>query len=286
VKSLNPKTVSDSLYLVLADRLISDYSGDAYRLACLESRGGNRSAEYRAELPGLDVWVSCRPLQPAISGGDLYYLSVCSQGSISRVTVADVAGHGESVSAIAEHLRDALREHADDWDQSALIRQLNDGFLKGARGGQYATFFLLSHYAATGELLFTNAGHVPPLWRRAALREWTFLQDATPYSKEIADLPLGMIPGTAYRQTAVQLEPDDLLLLYTDGVNESQDGHGEQLGLNRLLEIADSLPDGSPAAAGEALLAAVAQYRGDTPPADDETVVVLQRRPHLAGRAC
>jgi sigma-B regulation protein RsbU (phosphoserine phosphatase) len=260
----------------------SDYSGDVYKLACLEIRGGNRSAVYGADLPGLKAWVSCRPLQPATRGGDLYYLSVCSKGSISRVTIADVAGHGESVSATAEHLREALQKHADDWDQSALIRQLNDGFFKGRAGGKYATAFLLSHYAATGELLFTNAGHLPPLWRRAALGHWTFLQDATPYSKEIADLPLGMIPGTAYTQTAVQLEPDDLLLLYTDGVNESHDGKGEQLGLDRLLEMANSLPTGSAAAAGEALLAAVERFRGGGPPTDDETLVALHRGPYPA----
>lgn len=269
-----------------ANNLSSEYSGDVYRLACLELRGGNRSAVYRAELPGLNAWVSCRPLQPATHGGDLYYMSVCSHGSVSRVTIADVAGHGESVSAVAGHLRDALREYADQWDQSALIRQLNETFLKGSSDGQFATAFLLSHYAETGELLFTNAGHLPPLWRRAALGEWSFLQDLTPYSKEIADLPLGMIPGTAYRQTAVQLEPDDLLLLYTDGVSESHDDRGEQLGLDRLLEIAAGLPSDSAAAAGEALLEAVARFRGSAPPTDDETVVALHRRPRPTALLC
>src|SRR6516165_12310214 len=115
-----------------------DSSGEVYRFACLELRGGNRAAVYRADLPGLNAWVSCRPLHPAIRGGDLYYLSVCSQGSISRITIADVAGHGEDVSTLAERLRDALREYADHWDQSALIRRLNDSFLKVSLGGKYA----------------------------------------------------------------------------------------------------------------------------------------------------
>jgi phosphoserine phosphatase RsbU/P len=250
---------------------------DAYRLACLELRGGNRTAVYSAELAGLNAWVSCRPLEPATHGGDVYYLSVCSQASISRVTIADVAGHGEGVSEVAERLRDALREHADHWDQSALIRRLNDGFLKGRVAGKYATAFLLSHYVATGELLFTNAGHLPPLWYHARSGDWTFMQDATPYSKEIADLPLGMIPGTAYTQNAAQLEEDDLLLLYTDGVNEAEDDHGEQLGLQRLLLLAYSLPTSSATAAGEALAAAVASFRGYQPPSDDQTIIALHR---------
>src|SRR5262249_39228470 len=155
------------------------------------------------------------------------------------------------------------------WDQSVLIRRLNVSFLNIAVRGKFATAILLGHYVETGELLFTNAGHLPPLWYHAALREWTYLQDTTPYSKEIADLPLGLISSTAYTQTAVQLEPDDLLLLYTDGINESCDERGTQLGLDRLLKIARGLPAGSASAAGEALVSAVASFRGKAPAADD-----------------
>src|SRR5690348_9402255 len=197
-----------------------------YRLACMELRGGNDSAEYAVELPGLSGWVSCRPLRPAARGGDLYYLSACSNGVIARIALADVSGHGEIVSAAAVRLQDALRRHVDHWDQSALIRQLNESFLKGAQSAQYATAFLASYYRGSGEMLFTNAGHLPPLWYRAARREWILMNDATSYSKEILDLPLGMIAGTSYSQTGVQLEPGDLLILYTDGVSEAADETG------------------------------------------------------------
>jgi sigma-B regulation protein RsbU (phosphoserine phosphatase) len=234
---------------------------------------------HKAELPGLDAWISCRPLLPATRGGDLYYLSVCSQGSISRITLADVSGHGEGVSTLAERLRESLREHADHWDQSALIRQLNDSFLKISTAGKFATAVLLGHYVETGEILFTNAGHPPPLWYRSAAREWTLLQNETPYSKEIADLPLGLILGTAYTQAAVQLEPGDLLLLYTDGIIESPNDRGEELGLEGLLEMARGLPGGSASGAGAALLEAVKRFRGQAAAKDDETVVALHRRP-------
>jgi len=244
----------------------------------MELQGGNRLATYSAELPGLAGWVSCHPLGPSPSGGDLYYLSACSQGVIARVALADVAGHGEAVSSAAVRLHHALRQHVDDWDQSALIRQLNDTFLRGAKKTRFATAFLASFYSGSGELLFTNAGHVPPLWYRASTREWSLLYESTPLSKEIADLPLGLIAGTSYSQTAVQLEPGDLLLLYTDGISESHDESGTQLGLARLLSIARNLPAESPMAAGQGLLAAVARFRGAVPASDDATVVALQRR--------
>jgi serine phosphatase RsbU (regulator of sigma subunit) len=251
----------------------------AYRLACLELRGGNHRAEYPAELPGLAGWVWCRPLRPAASGGDLYYLSACSQGVIARVVVADVAGHGETVSAAAMRLREALREHVDEWDQSLLIRQLNDSFLNEEQEGRYATIFLASYCSTSGELLFTNAGHLPPLWYRSGQDEWTLLRDSTPHGIWVVDLPLGIIAGTSYTQMVVQLEPGDLLLLYTDGISESRDESGEQLGLDRLLSMARDLPTESSTAAGRALLTAVEGFRGRVPSTDDETVVVLQRSP-------
>jgi sigma-B regulation protein RsbU (phosphoserine phosphatase) len=197
---------------------------------------------------------------------------------IARVVLADVAGHGDVVSSAAVRLRDALREQVDHWDQSMLIRRLNESILWGAPHSRFATAFLASFYRESGELLFTNAGHQPPLWYRAAAREWIFLADSTPYSKEILDLPLGMIAGTAYSQTAVQLEAGDLLLLYTDGINESVDASGEQLGLERLLSVAQGLPVESAAAAGKGLLSAIERFRGSVPPVDDETVVALERR--------
>jgi serine phosphatase RsbU (regulator of sigma subunit) len=254
------------------------------RLACLEIRGGNRLAVYSAELPGLNAWISSRPLLPAVRGGDLHYLSVCSGGVVSRVVLADVAGHGEVVGSIAERLKDALRLHADSWDQSVLIQNLNNTFLRGSGqdgpgGLQYATALVLSYHDQSKELLFTNAGHSIPLWFRADLERWFLLEDSIPNPVEVTDLPLGLIPGTSYTMTEIRMAPGDLLVLYTDGITESTDDSGEQLGLEGLLAMARQSPVHSPDAAGRALLAAVEAFRGHTTAADDETLVVLQFKP-------
>jgi len=175
-------------------------AGQVERLACLGLRGGNHSAQYAARLPGLTAWVSCNPLWPSRRGGDLYYLSACSLGSIARVV----------------------------------------------------------------------------LFCRATTQEWSYLQDFMPEPKEVSDLPLGMIPGTEYHQTAARLSPGDLLILYTDGINEAENESGDQLGLECLLSMARSLPVSSAAAAGEALMAAVVRFRGSAPAKDDATVVALR----------
>jgi phosphoserine phosphatase RsbU/P len=250
---------------------------DAQRLACLEIKGGNEHARYAIELPGLAAWVWCRPITPSTRGGDLHYLSVCSQGSISRIALADVAGHGEIVAAAATRLRDVLREHSDAWDQTDVVRELNDSFSAGAGVLEYATAFVLGHYSQTGELLFTNAGHLPPLWYHADENKWSFMLESTPYSKTIADLPLGLISGTGYSQTAVQLGPDDLVILYTDGITESTNGAGQELDKDGLLALAQGVPVSSAMEAGEALLAKVEEFHGPGAASDDETIIVLQR---------
>src|SRR5437016_2774772 len=248
-----------------------------HRMACLEIRGGNHKESYSVELPGLSAWISCRPLSPATEGGDLHYMTVCGKGAISRVVLADVAGHGEVVSSVAERLRDGLRKHVNTWDQSILIQELNNSFLAGANGVQYATAFVLGHYVQSGELLFTNAGHVPPLWYRAAERKWLIISHSTPYAKDVADLPLGLIAGTPYTQTAIQLSPGDLLVLYTDGISESRDAAGRELGFDQLASFASTVPVEQPDEAGEALLSCVEMFRRPVPAADDETMVVLRR---------
>lgn len=251
-------------------------AGKIERFACLELRGGNQLATYAARLPGLSAWVSCTPLRPSQRGGDLYYLSACSHGSVARIVIADVSGHGERVSTAASRLERALRQYIDLWDQSVLIRDLNESFFRDEHRVKFATAFLGSFASESGDLLFTNAGHMLPLWYRAASQKWTYLQDFMPAPKTISDLPLGLIPGTEYHQTAARLGPGDLLILYTDGINEAENEAGDQLGLACLLSMACSLPVNSPTATGEALVAAVSRFRGTAPAKDDATVVALR----------
>lgn len=248
-----------------------------HRMACLEVKGGNRRESYSVELPGLSAWISCRPLMPATQGGDLHYLTLCGEGAISRVVLADVAGHGEIVSSVAERLRDGLRKHVSTWDQTMLMQELSDSFPAGAEEGQYATAFVLGHYVETGEVLFTNAGHVPPLWYRASERKWVIVSDLTPYAKEVGDLPLGLIPGTPYTQTAIQLDASDLFVLYTDGISESRDPTGRELGSNQFVGLASKACVDSADEAGKALFSIVDVFRGGVP-ADDETIIVLRRK--------
>jgi sigma-B regulation protein RsbU (phosphoserine phosphatase) len=103
------------------------------------------------------------------------------------------------------------------------------------------------------------------------------LQDSTPFAVEIEGLPLGLIPGTTYSQTAVRLEADDMLILYTDGITEAMDPSGKQLGHRGLVELARGLATESPAEVIRALMLGAQAFRHGAPRRDDESLVVLRR---------
>jgi phosphoserine phosphatase RsbU/P len=246
------------------------------RLACFELWGGNGNANHAVELPGLEGWVYSTPIEPGAGGGDVHYLSVCRQGRISRIAVADVAGHGSYASSMAESLRRVFQHHTDNWDQSALMRELNEAFVRESTVSQFATAAVLGFYLETGELLFSSAGHPPALWYRAQEKSWELLQDCTPYAVEIGGLPLGLIPGTAYSQTGVRLASGDALVLYTDGITEARDSSGSELGEKGLLEMVRGLRPATPSGTCQNLLSALQAFRGDQPRHDDETLLVLK----------
>ncbi len=250
------------------------------RFACFELWGGNGAVEHPIELPGLQGWISCTPFGDAPHGGDVHYVSVCSKGQVSRVALADVAGHGAYASSTANRLRKLFERHSDNWDQSSLMWEINEAFRQSAGEVQLATAVVLGFYLGTGELLFTNAGHLPLLWHHASSGVWEWLEDRTPYAKAIADLPLGLISGTNYVQTGVELNLNDMLILYTDGITETRDEKGMMLGQEGLLNIVRALemsPQRGPEEVGRALSARLKSFRGLSPRHDDETLVVLQR---------
>jgi phosphoserine phosphatase RsbU/P len=252
-----------------------DESEKPHALVCTEVWGGNQKVIRTVKLPSMLAWVASTPFQEGEGGGDLHYMSVCEIDLISRVALADVSGHGGDVNAVTQTLRKLMRNNINSWDQSDFMRGLNDTFRQGGNG-KYATAIVLSFHRITGRLVFSNAGHLAPLWYHADRRTWGWLEEGTE-AKKIAGFPVGLIAGSDYSQTVVALKPSDLLLLYTDGITEAENATGQDLGGEQLLEWARQAPVDSPRALGENLLRRLDLFRGPVRN-DDETLVVLQRK--------
>lgn len=250
-----------------------------YHVACTEVWGGNNIADEVVKLPGLVALIHSEPAEAATTGGDVYYVSVCDKRVLSRVVLADVAGHGEAVGGTAIKLRTLLKKHINTFDQSALMREINEAFRSENEDlAQYATATVLSYYCKTAELIFASAGHPPTLWYHGNEKTWDWLHERTNHAVKTAEgLPLGLIHGTDYEQTRVRLAEGDLLILYTDGITECEDETAKELGYEGLLKLLRSLPVKPSIATASALVTAVEEFRGRTPCLDDQSVIVLQR---------
>lgn len=257
-------------------------SPPAHRMQCMEVWGGSHGTDRLVSVPGLDAWVYSRPYADDADGGDIHYLSMCGWGMLARFLVADVSGHGGAVASLAGSLRDLMRQNVNTLDQSDMMRSLNERFADVADDGRFATAVAASYYAPIGKLIVSNAGHPHPLWYQAKTGRWRWLRDdCDGQSRDVADLPLGLIAGTAYRQFAVPMSRGDAVVIYSDGMVEAMNGSRQQLGMSRLLALAESLDATDPRRFGTALLEYVTEHRGDVAWDDDVTLVVLRHNGHV-----
>ena len=247
------------------------------RMTCMEVWGGNQFTTQSVEFGGLDAWVYSKPYGQAHSGGDVYYASSCATGRISRLLLADVAGHGTSVAATAADLRTLMRRFVNRLDQTEFVRLLNQQFMAMSREAVFATAIVSTYFAPSRRLIVCNAGHPRPLMYRAAARHWDFLGHAGPASQPTpGNVPLGLIDASDYEQFDVELEPGDCVLSYTDALIESHDSDGEMLGERGLLRIVRLLGDVEPQNFIQALLREIAGRYPENLSDDDVTVLVVR----------
>jgi sigma-B regulation protein RsbU (phosphoserine phosphatase) len=99
-----------------------------------------------------------------------------------------------------------------------------------------------------------------------------------------AGVPLGLLADVAYDRLVVKPQSRDLLVLYSDGVTEATSPAGDELGRDRLMNLARTLDSSSPETLGTQLTSAVRAFRGDGEPLDYETIIVIQRVVHDSER--
>src|SRR5439155_13355891 len=107
-------------------------------MQCMEVWSGSQLTMQNFSFSGLDAWVYSKPYGGARHGGDIYYASSCATGRITRLLLADVAGHGQTVAAAAADLRTLMRRFVNRLDQTEFVRLLNEQFAGICGDGRYA----------------------------------------------------------------------------------------------------------------------------------------------------
>ena len=168
-------------------------------------------------------------------GGDFYDFIPLPDDRVG-VLIADVSGKGVSAALLMARLTSDLRYYAiAERSPAAVLARTNTALINRLQDNMFATMLYMVLDLKAHRLTLSNAGHIPPLLRRAGGGEVEELDDAT-------NLALGVLPDAIYDEMAVDLETDDGVLLCTDGVVEARSKTGDEFGFDRLTRTVAKAP--------------------------------------------
>lgn len=212
------------------------------------------------ERQDLDIAASIIPAKEV--GGDLYDFFIRNEKLY--FCVGDVSGKGIPASLVMAVTRTAFRTVSGREDSPALIvSSINDGMVEMNEDNLFVTFFCGVLSLDTGHLCYCNAGHNPP----RALTDRIFDIPIQP------NLPLGVVQGYPFVEQEMDLQYDDALFLYTDGLTEAENSRQEFFGEARMEEALH----GKKSAVDHLknMQRTVAAFVGDAPQSDDLTMLFL-----------
>lgn len=245
-----------------------------HRIRCSEIWGGIQNADLDVCTSGVTASLYSQACDGG-RGGDIYFFSVCGSDRLTRIAIADVAGHGAAISALSRGIFDSLAARMNTLEGNGVLTDLNavvaqQGFMS------MTTAAVIGFYLGDGQLYFSYAGHPPVFVRRRGARDWQPIQLASPTVP--GNLPLGVLDDTAFDQETLPLRPGDRLFLYTDGVLEAPAPDGAQFGEERLRAALDAAGNGELSCLKQGVLDALRAYTGGSLAHDDVTVMAMEVR--------
>lgn len=199
-------------------------------------------------------------------GGDL--LDLVANDQELTTYVADVSGHGFRAGVLMGMVKTAVR-------YGLLLGQALPALLEGVNrvlpavkeANMYATLAAL-RFDGAEEVEYVTAGHLPLLHYRQ--------RQGDVVRRSVAQFPLGLFKGAAYRSARIPFEPGDVFALVTDGIVETADGQEAEFGLERLESILRNLAGRALSEIFEAALTAVTHHGAQE---DDRTLLLLRALP-------
>ncbi|HEX5392441.1 MAG TPA: SpoIIE family protein phosphatase [Rhodocyclaceae bacterium] len=204
-------------------------------------------------------------------GGDFYDCFPLSDGRYG-ILVADVSGKGVGAAFFMAVSRTVILDLAmTGRAPSEVFVRANDSLCERNPMELFVTACYAIYDPRDGSLIYANAGHHPPLLRKASGHVQTL--------PCVMDTALGVMPGLDYSDERHTLAPGDTLLLYTDGVTEAFSNDNEAYGDDRLHAwFSAAQPSHGAAALNEGLVRDVADFVRGAEASDDLTCLVLCRK--------
>jgi sigma-B regulation protein RsbU (phosphoserine phosphatase) len=213
--------------------------------------------------PGFEVASSSVPCSAI--GGDFFDYFTLSDGAFALV-LGDVAGKGPPAALLAAVLQGIFTANVPrSLTPAGAISHANDALMRRAIRARFATA-VYAVLSPDGHLAYCNAGHNPPmLFGKRGVRRL-----------ESGGSILGAFEQATFEEETLQLEPDDLLVAFSDGITEARNSDGQEFGEERLLVCIESHRELAPAALLDRLLDTVQQFSAGAGQRDDLTALVLR----------
>ncbi len=203
-------------------------------------------------------------------GGDYYDFLRIGSDQLG-LALADVAGKGIAAALVMSVVQASLRSLTDDpaMPLAQITSKLNRLLCRSTGPSSYATFFYAKFDENTRSLSYVNGGHNPPFVLR---------NHGTGVVEELSTggMIIGMFPFCQYEEGSVQLEPGDVLLLFTDGVSEAHNPAEEEYGETRLKEVLRRYAHLAIEEMSASILEELRTWMSDAPQHDDLTFVLMK----------
>ena len=216
-------------------------------------------------IAGFELAGTARPHREV--GGD-YYDFIHVSDTRMGLAIADVSGKGIPAALLMAGFRmSLLAEIRNEFAIRAVMRKVNSLVYESTDPDKFVTAFYGVLDCKNRVLIFSNAGHNPPVLVRQGSVVESLLEGGVAF---------GVLPDAQYEERPVALEDDDVLVLYTDGVSEAQSPTGEHFGQRRLEQCAVDLAGRGAAEIVEGIVQAVLDWTGERGQNDDLTLMVVK----------
>lgn len=228
-----------------------------------------------AALPGLECDARYAPAQQV--GGDLYDMFPLADQRLG-VLVADVSGKGIPASLLMAICRTNFRQIAPrHTSPAAVLRELNRVMSTDIQAGLYVTMLYAIVDPAQNQVTFARAGHELPLLARPEPE----LNGAQTRFVSSEGMAVGMVPDDLFSEMLVEqtepFRPGEVLVLYTDGINEAPNDEGKEFSAARLADVVRQQHARPAREINDGILETVQRFTGETPQRDDFTLVTVKR---------
>ena len=208
-------------------------------------------------------------------GGDFYDFYKLNDTTVAFLA-ADVSGKGIPAAMFMMTAKTIIKDLAESgMAVNEIFSKANEKLCENNESGMFVTAWMGILDLKTGNLQFANAGHNPPLLKRA--------DGSFEYLKTRAGFVLAGMEGVRYRVAELTLAPGDRLFLYTDGVPEATNADNKLYGEDRLLDFMNQNSTVEAKALLQRLKANIDEFVGDAPQFDDITMLLLDYKSYQGG---